>query len=295
MFGSQIMEVVIGLVMVYLVLSIGCSGIKEIFASLFGLRATTLENAIRNMLKSGATDYTAKLYGHSLIASTAHEGQKPSYISARSFALALFDVLAPATPGQPQTIASLRTAVSQIPEEKLRTTLLNFIDTSNGTIDDARNKVEHWFDDTMERISGGYKRMAQKIIFCAGLALCCAVNADSLMVVKELWSDQALAHAVVAQVNKQMQAGTPADSTAQKRSLQDVVAEIREINAPPIGWARDAKDIRSLPSAPWAIAFKLLGILLTAFAITLGAPFWFDLLNTIINLRLSGDPPEASK
>jgi hypothetical protein len=177
----------------------------------------------------------------------------------------------------------------------LRSTLLNFIDTSQGNLDDARAKVEHWFDDTMERISGWYKRMAQKIIFVAGLALCFAINGDSLMVVKELWSDQALAHAVVAQANKQVQAGTLADPNGQKQSLQDVVAEIRDINAPPIGWARNTKDIRVFPAEPWGTAFKLFGILLTAFAITLGAPFWFDLLNTIINLRLSGAPPTASK
>lgn len=295
MFGSQILEVVIGLVMVYLVLSIGCSGMKEVIASLFALRAKTLENALRNMLKNGSIDYTGLLYKHPLIASTAPEGQKPSYISARSFALALFDVLAPATPGQAQSPESLRAGVAKIPDEKLRNTLLNFIDTSNGKIENARNKVEHWFDDTMERISGWYKRMAQKIIFVAGLALCFAVNADSLMVVKELWSDQALAHAVVAQANKQVQLGTPADPTGQKQSVQEVVTEIRDINAPPIGWARDSRDIRAWPTEPWSIAFKLFGILLTSFAITLGAPCWFDLLNTIINMRLSGAPPEASK
>ena len=155
--------------------------------------------------------------------------------------------------------------------------------------------MEHWFDDTMERTSGWYKRMAQKIIFVAGLALCLAINGDSLMVVKELWSDQALAHAVVAQVNKQGQSGTPVDPTGQKRSPQEVVTEIRDIDAPPIGWARDSHDLRKLPSEPWSIAFKLFGILRTSFAITLGAPFWFDILNTIINLGLSGAPPAASK
>src|SRR5712664_97856 len=31
--------------------------------------------------------------------------------------------------------------------------------------------------------------------------------------------------------------------------------------------------------------------LITSFAILMGAPFWFDLLNKVINLRISGDPP----
>ena len=36
---------------------------------------------------------------------------------------------------------------------------------------------------------------------------------------------------------------------------------------------------------------KLLGFLITAMAISLGAPFWFDLLNKFVNLRASGAKP----
>ena len=87
----------------------------------------------------------------------------------------------------------------------------------------------------------------------------------------------------------------PADPKEQKEFLLTVAGAIRDTNAPPIGWARDTNDVRAWPTGFWPMAFKLFGLLLTAFAITLGAPFWFDLLNTIINLRLSGDPPAASK
>ena len=294
-FGSQVLEVVVGLILIYLILSIGCSGIKELIAGAFSLRSKTLEAAVRNMLKNGATDYATKVFDHPLIASSAPEGKKPSYIAARSFAQALFDALAPATPTQPQTVASLRTAIAGIPEPRLRDTLLSFIDTAQGDLDVARSKVEHWFDDTMERVSGWYKRIAQWIIFCAGLALCIVLNADTVMVVKELWSDQTLARAVVAHAEKRVQAGTPANPGAATASLQDVAEEVREANTPPVGWASDSKDIRSLPRGAWPITFKIFGILMTSFAILMGAPFWFDLLNKIINLRLSGDPPAQSK
>ncbi|MGB7467893.1 MAG: hypothetical protein WBW58_00870, partial [Candidatus Acidiferrum sp.] len=192
MFGSQVLEVVIGLVLIYLALSIGCSGVKEVIASIFSLRAKTLEKAIRNMLKNGPNDYTTKLFEHPLITGTAPEGEKPSYISARMFAAALFDIVAPAEAAQPRTMQTLRAGVTQIPDATLRGTLLNIIDSSNGDLETARLKVEHWYDDTMARVSGWYKRMAQKIIFVAGLVLCVAVNADTLMIVKELWSDQAM-------------------------------------------------------------------------------------------------------
>jgi hypothetical protein len=292
MFGSQVLEVVVGITLIYLVLSIGCSGVKEVLAAMFSLRAKTLENGVRNMLKNGPNDYTSKLFAHPLIQATAPDGQKPSYISARMFAAALLDIVAPADATQPRTIQSLRAGVAQIPDTKLRATLLNMIDSAGGDIDAVRLKIEHWFDDTMARVTGWYKRMAQKIIFVAGLLLCAAVNADTLMIVKELWSDQALRSAVVAQAVKKVQSTVPADSVnPPNASLQQVAGEIREANTPPIGWSQNANDVRALPSGFGAGGLKVLGILLTSFAIVLGAPFWFDMLNNLINLRLSGNPP----
>jgi hypothetical protein len=165
------------------------------------------------------------------------------------------------------------------------------IDSAGGDVDAARVKVEHWFDDTMARVSGWYKRMAQKIIFAAGLVLCVAVNADTIMIVKELWNDQALRSAVVAQAGNKAQSTSPVQSTSQEVSLQQIAEEIREVNAPPVGWSSEAKDIRAWHSGIGAGALKVLGILLTAFAIVMGAPFWFDMLNNLINLRSSGNPP----
>lgn len=158
-------------------------------------------------------------------------------------------------------------------------------------MDAARLKVEHWFDDTMARVSGWYKRTAKKIIFVAGLMLCVAVNADTLMIVKELWSDQALRSAVVAQAVKKVQSTTPAGSINPTSSLRQVAGEIREVNAPRIGWSRDANGIRAFPSGYGAGALKALGILLSFFVIVMAAPFWFDMLNKFIILRSSGNPP----
>jgi hypothetical protein len=165
------------------------------------------------------------------------------------------------------------------------------IDAAGGDVEAARLKVEQWFDDTMARVTGWYKRMAQKIIFAAGLALCIAVNADKLMIVEELWNDQALRSVVVAQAGQKVQSTNPATYLSRENSLQQVAGEIRGANTPPIGWSRETKDIRTWPGGLGDQALKVLGILLTSFAIVMGAPFWFDMLNNIINLRSSGDPP----
>lgn len=291
MFGSQVLEVVIGLTLIYLALSVGCSAVKEVIAALFALRAKTLEKAIRNMLQNGSSDYTKRLFDHPLIAGTAPPGQKPSYISSRLFAAALFDVVAPPNSGQPRTTQSLRAGVSQIPDVKLRTLLLNSIDTAGGDIEKSRQKVEAWFDDTMQRVSGWYKRLAQQIIFGVGLALCLLINADTVMILKELWGDQAMRSAAVAQAAKRVQAGDPADSQGQ--ALKQAMTDVRAFQTPPIGWSRAKGDVRAIPSELGEGALKALGILLSSFAIMMGAPFWFDMLNNLINLRSSGNPPAS--
>jgi hypothetical protein len=294
MFGSQILEVVIGVTLIFLVLSIGCSGFKEVIASVLSLRSKTLVKALRNMLQNGDRDLAAELMEHPLIARTAKPGEHPAYISARSFSQAMLDLLAPAGGAQPRTLQDLRDGIAKLPDDKLRRTLMGLINSSAGTVDAAREKMEDWFDDTMARVGGWYKRMAQQIIFAAGLLLCVALNADSIMIVRELWSDEALRSAVVAQAAKKVHAGSPSDAGAQPVSFAQVASEVRQANTPPIGWSSTPGDYRALPSTPGEWLLKILGIALSSFAIVLGAPFWFDVLNKIINVRLSGNPPKTT-
>ena len=304
MFGSQVLEVMIGLLLIYLALSVVCSGIKEVLASLFALRSKTLELAIRKMLQDINGDVTQNILQHPLIAGTVSPGKtRPSYISSRNFALALLDTIDPVKDGtQPRTIQDLRTGILSLPATNLRTTLLGFIDTARGDLDCAQKKIEYWFDDTMERVSGWYKRLAQKLIFVAGLLLSLALNADTFQISRELWSDEALRNAVVAQATKRVHEGKAVDSPSEGATqeltlaqLQKVSDEVRAAHPLPLGWSRETKGLRgtllSWPESP----LKLLGILVSSLAILLGAPFWFDLLNNVINLRISGEPPAPSR
>jgi hypothetical protein len=307
-FGSQVLEVMIGLLVIYLALSVVCSGIKEVIATLFNLRSKTLELAIRNMLQDANRDVAQKIFEHPVIAGTVAPGKKlPSYISSRNFALALLDTVSPVKDGtQPRTIQDLRAGIANLPALQLRKTLLGLVDAAQGDLESAQKKIEHWFDDTMERVSGWYKRMAQKLIFVAGLALCLALNADTFQISNELWSDEALRNAVVAQATKRVHESKPVSSASDGLAdgaapgltlaqLQKVSAEVRAAHPLPLGWGRETKGTRdtllSWPESP----VKLLGVLVSSFAILLGAPFWFDLLNKFINLRISGDPPAPSR
>jgi hypothetical protein len=73
------------------------------------------------------------------------------------------------------------------------------------------------------------------------------------------------------------------------------------VNVLPIGWTEESwgafSDKLGLGGAqtdPFALIRTLVGWLITAFAVTLGAPFWFDLLKSFVNIRSSGRPPAAA-
>jgi hypothetical protein len=287
MSSSQVLEVAAGLVFIYLVLSTASSSIKEFISRVLDLRAKTLERAIRNMLMDANSSLTSKLLANHLITSTVQLGDKPSYISSRNFAFALFDVLAPASSAQQRTMQDLKNGINSLPDARVRGTLLGLVDSAQGDLEVARQRIENWYDDTMERVSGWYKRKAQLIIFFVGLALCVVVNADTLMIVHELWNDDALRTAVLDQAHTR---GT----TAEINNPFDTVAYIRRVSTPPIGWTFMRGNVRGLPDS-YSWISKIAGILITAIAVAMGAPFWFDLLNKIVNLRFTGNPPPDSR
>lgn len=286
MSSSQVLEVAIGLIFVYLLVSTACSGIKELIARLLDMRAKTLEDAIRNMLADPNNTITNEILQNQLIAGMLPQGQKPSYISSRNFALSLFDVIAPAQQGQ--SFAALKAGASKLPE-KMQKTVLGLLESAQGDVNVARQRVEHWYDDAMERVSGVYKRRAQIYIAVIGLVLCSALNADTVMIARELWGDQALRTAIVTQAQAKTQVS---GACSDKDALQCATDSIRAAEVPPIGWARDG--VRSVP-AGWEWLWKILGILISSVAVAMGAPFWFSLLNKVVNLRLTGSPPPDSR
>jgi hypothetical protein len=71
----------------------------------------------------------------------------------------------------------------------------------------------------------------------------------------------------------------------------------------PIGWSfsfadRDpttTDDPRDFPSTPGGWVSKVIGLILTGFAISQGSQIWFDLMNRLINLRAAGLKPEPEE
>jgi hypothetical protein len=303
MSGLPIIDVAIGLVFIYLLLALVCTAINELIAGLVSRRAVNLRSGIQRLLDQPDLDdatlkmLSGKLYEHPLIKSLS-ENDLPSYIPPRTFALALLDLIAPAEPSFRPQAERLREAVSSMPAtSNLRRTLLVLIEDSTNNIEKLEHNLESWFDNTMDRVAGLYKRQTQWITLGLAIVIATLVNADTLRLAHALGTNPALREALVAQAQvyaKEASDGAASSATQAKSKppsspearVRESIAELGQLGLP-LGWRHYPKDPAELSSA-------IVGILLTSLAVSLGAPFWFDMLNKVINIRASGKSPRET-
>lgn len=310
MFGLQILDVAIGLVFLFLLLSLAVTAANELIASWLKRRSATMWRGVVRLL--GSEDWANKVYSHPLIAGLSDEPwfskyreklpfkTRPSYIPSRTFALALLDTLAPSPGAQRLTSDNLRAALAAHKDARLAGSLAVLLDDAAGDIEEFKKKIEAWFDASMERVSGWYKRRTQWILLLLAAIVTVWMNADTIVIANTLWRDPAVRSAVAAQAQRfaeEERKQAEAAEAASKR-YEQTVARLQTL-AIPLGWRDGARSDDPRDEFPrgwtqWSNALNrhLLGWLLTALAISLGAPFWFDMLNKVIAVRAAGKLPE---
>jgi len=274
MFNSTVLEVAIGLVFCYASVTLIVSSINEGIASALKLRSKTLLVGVKSLLNDKNFQGLAKgIYNHALVnpmepgtAKTERElRNKPSYIEPQHFALALIDILQTV----PGNFAQLGTDINNIADPQLKQLLQRLYMQASGKIENLQNEVADWFDASMERVAGAYKRQTQLTCFLLALLIAGLFNIDSIHLFGSLWQHPALAEEVRS---------IPAGS--------DVAEALKGLKELPIGWESFP------PSLDRSLFPVLVGWLITASSALFGAPFWFDLLQRLIQLRGTGAKPE---
>jgi hypothetical protein len=301
MFDSEILEVAIGVVFVFVLVSTLASAIREGIEAWLKTRASYLEFGIRELLQDReGTGLCSELFKHPLIQNLFNGeyrprpasktppksgGRLPSYIPSRNFAMALMDIAArgPQNVGDEArslSVAELRAAIASRTDLPISGALLAAIDAAGNDLELARLNIESWYDSTMDRVSGWYKRSTQWFIFWISLGTAMALNIDVLEIIDHLYSNDTQRTALVATI--EMTTTAPADYETAKKELLALKL--------PLGWTE-----RPLPHSFLEWLVRLCGWLIVAIAATLGAPFWFDVLNKIMVIRSTVKPREKSR
>ncbi len=290
MFESQILDVAIGLAFVYIILSLICTTIDEWIASMFSLRARTLVTAIQNLIKGKdqkGKELADSFFEHSLIKALSSKARKISYVPSHTFALTVIDIIAPKVTAGSKMFKDFSKAVDNLPESDIKKTLQLFIRQKKEGIEKVQEDIERWFNDTMDRVKGWYKRKIQLIIFCTAIVVSVGLNVDTFEIANSLYRDETLRASLVTAATEAVK---KIESTEQKdfsKIVENASEKLQELQLP-IGWSGQRQEPINLPN-------KVLGWLFSAVALSLGAPFWFDVLNRFMKLRASGKNPEEEK
>lgn len=308
MFGSVILDVAIGMVLVFLLLSLIATAAQETIARWGNERAKLLQGGMKELLDE--PELVDALYEHPMISSlytgryaeARKENRLPSYIPSASFSAAFLDIAvrgrdlrstADAGPNAARlTPDTLRRMVGRLDNARAQRFLLTALDLSGDDIGKVRAAVEGWFDAAMDRVSGKFKRQTQRQLLRLGFLMAVVANVDSLRLMQRLYTDPALRQAAVA-----MAESVAKDSTSVRATQADKAVDQLQSLALPIGWHRSTFPTGAFAStsATAGTVFQtLVGWALTALAISLGAPFWFELLNKFMVIRSTVKPNEKS-
>jgi hypothetical protein len=328
-----ILDVAIGLTFVFLLFSLVVTAANEIWLSFLDQRTRFLRQGLRDLfheyqheplpgwLRSLRNKLLGKpeapptgpsllgeFYEHGLInALSKGRGERPTYIAPGIFVTALLDLLAAKGGSKsPDRVKRLQAGIAKIAKENphLAQSLKALLTQASGNLDAFRSEIETWFNDSMDRVTGWYKRYSQQWLLCLGLGLAIVCNVDSVHIIRVLSIDPNLRKAIVdqaqtyasdrAKASPPGQAAEPGDPTKTAPSVaafKDAVGAMGGL-ALPIGW--DGAQVKYFTDDDHWLA-ALAGWLVTAIAASLGAPFWFDTLQRFINIRGNGRAPEEKK
>ncbi len=228
MFNSVALDVVIGLVFIYLLYSLLATTINEAIASMFNLRAKKLEKAITRMLDDGIMhnpniwsfigdfvmgiliklkffflffsfknlgttknkmSLVESFYNHPGIKYLGENkiSNKPSYISSEFFSKAVMDILKEKAGSPNETaIKQMQNGTAALKNSnETKKFIQSLLIDANNDLEKFKISLEQWFNETMNRTSGWYKKQSQKITFFIGFAL--AISFTSAKSVAGLW------------------------------------------------------------------------------------------------------------
>lgn len=310
MAGFETLEIVIGIVFVYLLFSTLVTLLVEYVSILFKLRANNLRKIVNRALDDeDKTSFSEAFYSHPMIKYLGKKkGSQPSYIGSDKFAKAVLDLIR--TDGN---IANLGTTSSldnnqlsnaidgvAIIGTETKTLLKSFAKEAGEDINEFGRRLESWFNETVERGQGWFNRKIKLITLIISLLVAGLCNVDTLRIYGQLSRNSDLRATVAdnassflksndAGINKNQPASNSVDEQFKEAQNKLVGFYTNELEANSnmlaIGWDERGRSYFTQGNN-WILA--LIGWLITAFAISLGAPFWFGILNKLAALRSAG-------
>jgi hypothetical protein len=291
------------------------------------VRSKKLEEALKEFFSGNLNNqkqFVDSFFDHPLIRTLSMgSGGRPPYISPETVGQVVQSLVT-----ANGAVTSLRDAVDKLPgsteDNRIKGLLTTLVVQTSGDATLFRKAVETHFDEVMDRASGWFKRHQQIVALVVSTVFIVSANVDTFTLATSLSSSSELRAKMVLnaeQLSKEKQqtpAGVPKaeQDKAKPVDRKPEVASDAPTKAPVDRKLKLDEAIKAYDQARVALETgglqfgwkdcpsgkgwqewltKIFGLLISIFAVSLGAPFWFDLLQRFMQVRQAGISPREKK
>ncbi|MXV50479.1 hypothetical protein GS399_05795 [Pedobacter sp. HMF7647] len=316
---SPVLDLVILLSFTYFIGSLILSAINEAIAGGLRLRPKQLKFALEHIF----FDKDWKFFIQRNIARSPHiqslmkkNGRYPAYIPAKNFVLAVIEQFKNSSEdgksdyGKVKLSESVDKLVIPVPLKKI---LYDFaiqveaIHSDPGRqVAEFEKRIEDFYNSTMDRAGGWYKRKTRTMLLIIAIVLSVILNIDTVKITQDALRDkEKLGKAVdnitanlskAGELNSLNISDTSVSIKTRISKADSTVKQIKLVyeasSGYTLGFTSSQDFLNEWKKHFWA---KIIGILITAFALQLGSNYWFDLMNKAVNIRAAGKRPDEKR
>jgi hypothetical protein len=225
MFGLETLDVIIGLITVYLTFGIACTALVEAWLALFGVRSKKLEASLKEMLdgnynkeSEAEKTFVDKFYDHPLVVSLSKgKDGRPSYIPKEIVGEVVHDLVLGGA-----AVQELKKGLDALPDtdatKRFKELMGSLEKRASGDVAKFCQEVEKHFDTVMERTQGWFKRHAQIVTLIVSTLLVIGANVDTIALVTSLYSDPAARLKMVEIAEQQLKEAKADEQVVPKQS-----------------------------------------------------------------------------
>lgn len=308
MSGLEMLDVLIGLTTIYLLFGMACTAITEAISAWFGVRSSNLEAALKEFFSGKLQEsgsFTEAFYRHPIVQtlSKGDEG-RPSYIPPE-FVGQVVESLITANDSKKSLVQAIDVLPGTLDTNRIKGLLSTLIRETGDDRNAFRKAVAVHFDAAMDRASGWFKRYTQNVALAVSLVVVGA-NVDTIALASSLAANPVARLKMVEIADQRLQAAKFLEDDAKQGGAGTVTPErakqlteaavatldtsISEMQSAGLhfGWQNCPQSLGELVS-------KIVGLVISICAVSLGAPFWFDLLQRFMQVRSSGISPRDKR
>lgn len=327
MFNSPAIDLVILLSFTYFVGSLMVSAINEAVAGGMRWRQDHLELSLHSLLfDSKWKDFVSNhLMTSPHIQSLMKAPDKyPAYIPSKSFVQALIGIMGAGN----YTADNLQKAISDstILPPALKTVLVDIAAQGSNDLKKFEDGVSEFYTSAMDRAGGVYKVKIRRFLLFFGLLVAVALNIDTIGIVRTEMADKNKLNQTVdnivselpyikrtsdsafsisvkvgdkqVSIDQSAKKNNPGQVSGAAKKLADMQIVLQSGSDYRFGYENTTDFAQQWTGGPDPVGkflVKLLGVILSTFALQLGSNYWFDLMNKVVNLRAAGKKPNGDQ